>query len=391
MDESLKKELEQLQKNIAGKTKEEVEAQVKALIEGAGLAYHEATEEKFNEIKSFNEQLEADLKTANETIIKMDAAIKENVKKTKGEMGFMEAFAEKVMESKQLFLDSQGNHEVTLNIKAPMLTGNTITGTAVRTYDPQQALNPGQFVNFRQLVPALQSATGIYVFYRETPPTGGVADQTEGSAKANLEFKATEVTVNAAYLAATVDFSRQLATDFPYLQTDLPQQLLREYYKAENSKFYTALSTAATASTEIITGKKKIEMLMNDVAKLEERDYFVNGIVVRPSDWYDILKTEKSTGAGYGVPGMVITENGRITINGIPIIRATWIAANKYLIGDWTRASRVTVAGQGLNTRFFEQNKDNVDKNLVTARIEERNALAVKRPDAFTFGDFTAT
>ena len=132
-------------------------------------------------------------------------------------------------------------------------------------------------------------------------------------------------------------------------------------------------------------------MIINEVATLEEADWMPNGIVTTPTIWYDILKTEKSTGAGYGVPGLVISQNGAITVNGIPIIRASWVAANKYIVGDWSQAPRMTVAGEGLNVRFFEQDGNNVTENKVTARVEERNVLVVKRPDAFIFGDVTAT
>ncbi len=51
-------------------------------------------------------------------------------------------------------------------------------------------------------------------------------------------------------------------------------------------------------------------------------------------------------------------------------------------------AKKVVV--DGLKVEFFEQDGDNVQRNVITARIEERNVLAFDRPDAFYYGDFTA-
>ena len=392
-NEELIKELEILKKNTKGLSKEEVEVQVKGLIEGAGLAYHEATEKKFNEMTAANEALKAELEAERANIIKLDGKLAEAATREIEEKGFMGKWADMIEKNKEVILGSGGTSEVKMNLKADMTLGTALTGSAVRTYHQTPALNPAQALNFRQLVASIQSATGIYVVYREQAVVGGpIADQVEGASKANIEFRYQEVTFNAAYLAGYVRFTRQMATDLPFLSTSLPPSLLREYYKAENSKFYTALSTAATASTQTITGNNKIEMLMNDIATLEQANWMPNGVVVTPADWYAIAQeTRPGGGTDYSHPFLVQMVNNNLTINGIPVLRAVWVAANKYLIGDWTQASRMNVAGEGLNVRFFEQDANNVTENKVTARIEERNVLVIERPDAFIFGDFTAT
>ena len=76
-------------------------------------------------------------------------------------------------------------------------------------------------------------------------------------------------------------------------------------------------------------------------------------------------------------------------INGIPVYKATWLAANKYYVGDWTRLKKVVT--EGLSLEFSNENKDNFEKNNVTARIEAQIALAYERDTAIILGDFTAT
>jgi HK97 family phage major capsid protein len=180
-----------------------------------------------------------------------------------------------------------------------------------------------------------------------------------------------------------------MANNLPFLTSFIPRALRRDYAKAENTIFNAVLAAAATASTQIITGKNKIEMLMNEVARLEGSDFATNGIVVRPADYWDILKIEKSTGAGYGLPGIVTLENGQLRINGIPLYRANWLAANKYYVGDWSRVNKIVT--EGLSLEFSEVEGTNFVTNNITARIEAQVGLAVEQPAAIIYGDFTAT
>jgi hypothetical protein len=100
------------------------------------------------------------------------------------------------------------------------------------------------------------------------------------------------------------------------------------------------------------------------------------------------MVTEKSTGAGYGLPGVVTFDGGVLRISGIPIYKATWLAANKYFVGDWSRVKKVVT--EGLSLDFSESEGTNFVKNEITARIEAQVALAVEQPSALIFGDFTA-
>ena len=101
------------------------------------------------------------------------------------------------------------------------------------------------------------------------------------------------------------------------------------------------------------------------------------------------MKIEKSTGAGYGLPGIVTLENGQLRINGIAIYRANWLAANKYYVGDWSYITKVVT--QGLSLDFSETEGTNFVNNNITARIEAQVGLAVQQPAAIIYGDFTAT
>lgn len=271
-----------------------------------------------------------------------------------------------------------------LEVKAvgDMTIATNLTGGAVKTYQAGVVMNPGQKINFSDLVPTISSATGIYIVYKENGAgEGSISTQTEGGNKSQRDYDFTEVTYNASYLSGYTRFSKQMAQDLPFLQSFLPDALRRDYLKAENAQFFTALTAAATASTT--TKTIDVEQLVDDLGALEAADYEANGIVLNPKDWYTIALTKP---ADYSLPGVVMFQNGVLTINGVPVYKATWCTVNKYIIGDWNNAKKVAV--DGLAVEFFEQDGNNVTQNKITARIEQRVVLAIDDAKAFIYGDF---
>jgi hypothetical protein len=85
----------------------------------------------------------------------------------------------------------------------------------------------------------------------------------------------------------------------------------------------------------------------------------------------------------------VTYESGVLRVAGVQVFKATWLAAHKYYVGDWTRVNKVTT--EGLSLEFSETEGSNFVNNNITARIEAQVALAVEQPLALVYGDFTAT
>ena len=266
-----------------------------------------------------------------------------------------------------------------------MTLGNNLTGDEPRDYNFDVAMKPGQNLNFQDLVPTVNITGGTYTFVRETTSEGSISTQTEGSAKSQIDYDTAMIDVSTDFLAGFAVYSKKMRNNLPYLESFLPRSLRRDYFIAENAQFVTTLSAAVTAST--LTTGNHIERLINNIAALEGINYMVNGIVITPADYWTIMTTEKSTGAGYGLPGIVTIDGGQLRINGIPIYKATWLAANKYFVGDWSYVEKVVT--EGLALEFSTEDSDNFRKNNITARIEAQIALAVRRTDALIYGDFT--
>ena len=388
MNEEIKGLLDELQVNIEGKSKEQIDTEIKAL----EVKYEEMIENKaaelnksVEEVRAENSELKANLKLVAEQADKLDIKMQENKKVVEGKRG--DELKSVITENFEGIKGVRKGKALELKVVGDMTLAN-LTGDQPRDYSFDTVMIPNQKVNVADLTGAIAISGGTYTFPRESGSEGSIGAQTEGSSKLQIDYDLTMVDVNTDFIAGFSVYSKKMANNLPFLESFLPSALRRDYWKAENSAFNGVLAAGATASTEIITGQNKVEMLIAEIAALEGADYAPNAIVVNVADFYDILVTEKSTGAGYGLPGVVTYSAGQLAINGIPVLKATWMTANKYYVADWSRVKKVTT--QGLGLQFFEQDSDNVRKNNITARIESQVALAIEQPLAVVYGDFTA-
>lgn len=331
------------------------------------------------------EELNAKAAEVQSRLDEFEIKLQKSTEQKMEQKSFENVFGELIAKNFDAIKEVSLGNRVKLDVKAVgnMTVAGNLTGDAIRTYQPGVAMVPNRLLNFRNLIPSVSSATGIYTLYRETGSEGSISVQsTPGDAKTQIDYDLTAVTYTARYIAGYARVDKSMLQDLPFLQSALPEMLLRDFYKAEDAKFFTDLSSAATGSTTT-SATVDVEQIIDYVANLEGADFQVNGIVVNPKQWARLITTKP---ADYSVPGGVtITADGNIAIAGIPVFKSSFIADDKVLLGDWNMAKRVVV--DDLKIEFFEQDSDNVQKNLVTVRIEAREVLAIDRPDAFVYAD----
>lgn len=357
---------------------EKMEALNAAIEKGAG-------KEELETLKKEMEKSETAFKTMQEQVDKMAIELK----KAEGtrNVATKDALKALIVKNFEKLAEVSKTNPVKFEQK-DMTLSNALTGDQPREYNNDVVVRPAQLANVEDLARPVTINGGTYTFVRSTLASGAVAAQTEGSAKAQLEYDYATIDANTDFIAGFAVYSRKMRNNLPFLESTLALNLRRDYYKGENSAFQTILAAQATDSAQIITGKNKVEMLVGDISDLATNDFMPNAIVVRPSDYYGILLTEKSTGAGYGLPGIVTFENGIMRINGIVVTMATWLPANKYYVGDWSRVTKVIT--EGFSFAASEEDSDNFRKNNITARVEAQVTVVVEQPAALLYGDFTA-
>jgi HK97 family phage major capsid protein len=371
----LKEQLEALTLKLEGKSHDEV----KSAIEAFELKNNEVIN---NQIKEVKESFEAQLKEMQNHADILDVKLQE---KAQSEMVKGDAIKSAINENFDSIKAVRKGQAVQVKAVGDMTLGASLTGDQPRDYNYDVVSAPGQALNVSDLAGSVSISGGTYTFVKVVKGEGSISAQTEGSSKTQIDYDYTMVDVNTDFIAGFARYSKKMSNNLPFLESSLPTELRRDYLIAENASFNTVLAAAATAST--LTSGNKIERLISNVSVLEGINHIVNGIVISPADYWSIMVTEKSTGAGYGLPGVVTFDGGVLRISGIPIYKATWVAADKYYVGDWSRVKKVVT--EGLSLDFSETEGNNFVKNEITARIEAQVALAVEQPSALIFGDFT--
>jgi len=374
-------ELKELASNLEGKSKQEV----KDAIEAFEVKNKEAINSQVKEVKDgFDAQVKELQKQHDELNVKMQS--REVKEAGKGDV-LKKAIKNSFESIKSVESGAKKQFKTEIKAVGDMTTSN-LSGDEPRDYNFDVVMFPNQKVNVSDLVSQINISGGTYTFTREVVGEGSISSQTEGASKSQIDYDFLSVDVSTNFLAGFARYSKKMRNNLPYLQSFIPKALRRDYAKAENSSFNAVLAAEATASTQVITGQNKPEMLIAEVATLDALDRDVNAIVLTSDDYHSILSTEKSTGAGYGLPFGFTYNNEIMRCLGIPVLKANWLADNKYYVGDWSRINKVVT--EGLSLAFSEEDSDNFVKNNITARIESQVALAVEDKLAIIYGDFTA-
>lgn len=393
MNEELKKQLEELQNNIEGKSNETLQAELKSLQEKMDeeiKAAQEAAETKaLAELSELKKELEKEIAEVKDHAKKLDLKMQAPAIHTKGsEDPIREMITKNFDKISRVEKDSAVHIET--KVVGDMTLGTNLTGDQPRAYSNMVASVPGQLLNVSDLIQTINISGGTYTFPRETTSEGAIATQTEGAAKSQIDYDLVMVDVVTDFLAGFAVYSRKMRNNLPFLESFLPMALRRDYAKAENALFAGVIEAGVTASSQLAANNDTfIEQLMRECSTLEAANFSANGIVVSPGAWFEIFTQEKSAGSGYARPGIVTLDGGVLRINGIPVFKANWLSTtNKYLVGDWTQIKKVQT--EGLSLSFSEEEGSNFRNNNITARIESQIGLAIERTDAVIFGDFTA-
>jgi HK97 family phage major capsid protein len=309
-----------------------------------------------------------------------------------GEKTFGEAFASKIESEynsrKDEFEEFQNSKNAKLSFELKTvgnMTLSNLTGDGVATYGGRQGIIPSQKINFRDLIPSQQSPTGTYVVYRETGSEGSISQQTEGQTKSQIDYDLSEVKVVSNYVAGFAVFSKQMMAHLPFLQNTLVRMLLRDYYKSENSLFYSTLESEATGSltsAETDDCKQVIDWIMAQ----QDEDFNTSFILMSNAQKGKLLKSMYDSSNYLGGGSIVGLPDGTVQIAGVPIISASWMPIDKALIIDTDFIERVETSS--LRVEFSYEDSDNFRKNLVTARVECFEDLALLRTDAHALLDF---
>lgn len=259
--------------------------------------------------------------------------------------------------------------------------------------------SPFSPVWFRNLLPMGTTSGGTIQYLKENgnvgaagvwDGTGPIDDLVNKPGTAPLFDSVTESVI---WIAGITRVKREMLDDIAWLRGYLARRLTTGrtgLWVAENTQIYNKL----VANSVAYDGAKTIPIeIIYDAAFGQLRDNYYNPttILMNSRDVVDLIALNKATGSGeYDLPpGTVITINGQLTIGGVPVIGAPNVPQGEFIIMD--RNATEFISRMSPEVRFFEEDRDNVPKNLITVRAEERILPIVYDDNAVIYGSFSTT
>jgi HK97 family phage major capsid protein len=249
------------------------------------------------------------------------------------------------------------------------------------------------------LTPGRTSANAIQ-YPRETGFTNSAAtvSETSGAAKPQSEIKFDIETTSVTTIAHWVLAHTSILDDVPMLRSYIDGRLRYGLMYVEENQLLNGagtgtdlegIYTAATAYSAPITptaagNLTKIDVLRLAMLQASLAELPATGMAMHPSDWADIElhKTDDGAYLFANPQGMVQPR-----LWGLPVVATPAMTIDKFLVGAFRMGAQI-FDREDANVEVSTEDSDNFRKNLITIRAEERLALAIYRPEAFTKGDF---
>jgi len=305
--------------------------------------------------------------------------------------GAISNFADKKTREAAFQLKAVG--DMTLNSPTTFPTANV----SVTDLRPGIIEQPRRRLHIRQLLTGGSMSGSHYAYVKEIAGEGDPAPTAEAAQKPQFDLRLQEVSVPAETIAGFVKVSRKMLRDVQglttFLQSRLPEKLLRvednQLLNGDgNAPNISGITDAGNFTAATGTSQIWVEQLVDAITQLEESDRDVNGILVRPADYATILLNKAQGSGEYDLPRELVTyTNGQLYVNGVPVFKSTAANAGQFIVGDWVMGANLIIQEPPI-IQFFEQDEDNVQKNMVTVRIEETICFPVYGNDYFVVGDF---
>lgn len=377
--------IEKANNEVLEKTNGRVEKETKAALDAA--------------LKKYND-LE---KQTGEKIDKLDAAFQKAMESGEKETkSFSEQFAAKAEEIK---LAEKFNAGRNVNMEFPELTGkavgtmteaDSLTGEVIAPTRREGIIELAQRqLHVRSLLPAGTMTSNLFRYQQETAGEGGADVTGEGDKKNQIDFDLAAKDAAVKKITGFVDISEELLEDLSAMQSFLGRRLQKEIRKKEDAQFLygsgttinlTGLNDDPTTFAAVAADSNAtiIDLVIQALAQQEGLEHMPNGLLLHPREYYSIYLA-KASGGEFLKQELVTVQNGQLFIAGMPVFRTTAVTQGEYFLGDWSEGAQI-MDRKGLNVRFYDQNNDNAEKNLITVVAEERLAFPIFYPKAFTYG-----
>ena len=288
---------------------------------------------------------------------------------------------------------------------AAITSGNTTVGTGrsqgtslVPAHRIDGIVTPAQrALTIRDLIAPGQTTSSTIEFVQETGFTNNAAPVAETTQKPYSDLTFDLVSRPVRTIAHLFKISKQMMDDADGLVSYLDLRGTTGLkLKEENQLLFgdgtgqniLGLIPQATVFDDTLrtAGDTRIDTLRRAIQQVRRAEYRATGIIMNPDDLAD-LELTKDAGGNYIIVDPI--EGGQGRVWRLPIVDTTAMPSGQFLVGALETAAQI-FDRQQVTFELSTENADDFEKNMATARIEERLALAVYRPESIVTGTFEA-
>ena len=281
------------------------------------------------------------------------------------------------------------------------VVNSTAAGGLIRSYrEPGLLQLPREQLSIRDLLQSIPISTSSVDYAVQSSRTNAAAPVAEAAAKPYSDYAWSSATAVVRTLAHLAKITRQAMDDAPRLVGEIDSEMRYGLRLVEDRQILTGNGTgqnlhgimpqatafAVPSGFPIMANPTNIDvlriaMLQNVIALLP-----ADGIVLNDIDWA-VIELTKTTDGAYLMADPAGSLARRLWT--LPVVTTPAMTVDNFLVGNFTLGA-VIYDRMAIEVLISTENTDDFEKNLATMRAEERLALAVKRPLAFTKGTFTA-
>lgn len=247
--------------------------------------------------------------------------------------------------------------------------------------------------------PGTTTTSNSISYLKESAYTNSAAETAEGGDKPESKMEFTEADAPVRTIAHFIRVTKQLAEDAPalsaYINTRMMYGLNRRIEKqllvgdgsGQNlSGIFTTGNYTAHGFTEdnMPANSTVLDLIRRCASTMRKSGYTPNVVFLNPMD-FDTLRGMKDNNGNY-LMGSPLQAGTDIRPWGLRVVESPEVTEGKFMVADTIMGATVYERSAPV-IEMFEQDANNVTKNLYTIRCECRMAFAVESANCFIGGD----
>ena len=256
-------------------------------------------------------------------------------------------------------------------------------------------------LSVRDLLNWVPTVSAAVEYVRETGFTNNanVIEENPTGIKAESDLTFEPAIANIVTIAHWIRASRQVLADAPMLAGYIDARMEYGLKQKEEAQLLlgsgvganiNGLITQATAYANqgiTVTNETALDRLRISMLQVELADLYAEGFVLHPIDWtgIELLKDTQNRYLFANPFGLTVP-----TLWSLPVATSKSQTKGDFLTGAFRQGAQ-GLDRQQVTIEVFNQDRDNVVKNMVTILCEERIGLQVYRPEAFVKGALKGT